>query len=197
VTAERLRWAQLAQELRFAQLPAARRQAESWRTGLTGLTALLSTVLVIKGRDNITGLAAPYPQVVAGVLGLALLALVIATMAALRAASGEPGDECLLTGEDLAAWTQHEVLLVRRTIRHARWLTLTAIALVAAAVGIAWLAPLAKPAGPLISIDVGRTRLCGELTGISNGSAVLRIGNRYRIVPLTSITRMDAPTECQ
>ncbi|WP_075736228.1 hypothetical protein [Streptomyces acidiscabies] len=36
------RWAELARELEFTQLPELRRQAEGWRAGLTGLTALLA-----------------------------------------------------------------------------------------------------------------------------------------------------------
>jgi hypothetical protein len=43
------RWAQKAQELKFTQLDSARRQAEGWRTGLGGLTTLLSAALIIKG----------------------------------------------------------------------------------------------------------------------------------------------------
>ena len=38
----------MAQELRFHQLEAVRKQAETWRTGLTGLTALFGAVFVLK-----------------------------------------------------------------------------------------------------------------------------------------------------
>ena len=47
MSVERLRWAEKAQELRFTQLDMVRRQAESWRTGLTGITALLGAVLIV------------------------------------------------------------------------------------------------------------------------------------------------------
>ncbi|MDX2676127.1 hypothetical protein [Streptomyces soliscabiei] len=47
------RWAQLARELEFHQLPELRRQAEGWRAGLTGLAALVAVLVTLKGRDDL------------------------------------------------------------------------------------------------------------------------------------------------
>ena len=97
-------WAQKAQDLRFHQFESARKQAESWRTGLAGLTALFGTVLAIKGSGDVTSLRTPYPQIVVILLGVAFTVLIIAVLLALQATSGAPGDEILLTGEDLQEW---------------------------------------------------------------------------------------------
>jgi hypothetical protein len=196
MSSDRWRWAQQAQELRFHQLEAARKQAETWRAGLTGLTALFGAVLIVKGRDNLTDLSSPYQQVVVVLLGLALVALVVATLAALRAASGTPGDECLLTGEDLEAWTRHEVVEVQRTVVLARRLTLVGACTLAIAIGLAWLAPVRTAREPLVIVEFGGGRICGDLSGISNGTVVVRVTEQYRIIPLASVTRMDSAKSC-
>ncbi len=112
----------------------ARKQAEGWRTGLGGLTALLSAVLIVKGRDNITTLAPGYRWAVVLLLGLALVMLVTATLLAVRAASGRPGQEILRAGEALREWTRAELRRISRAVRRAAWLATLAIACVAVAI---------------------------------------------------------------
>jgi hypothetical protein len=147
VSSDRWWWAQKAQQLRFSQLDAARRQAEAWRTGLAGITALFGAVLVIKGRSDVAGLASPYPVILVGFYVLTLILLLVATLTAIRAASGTPGDECLLTGEDLELWTVDEVARVQRAIRMAAVLTVIAVCMLAVGAGTAWLAPVKSRRG--------------------------------------------------
>lgn len=139
---DRWRWAQKAHELRFTQLDMARRQAETWRNGLTGVTALLGAALVVRSSRDVVALAVPYRLVVLTLACAALAAMVTATLLAIRAASGVPGDECLLTGEDLERWTQREVIRVQRAIRTAGALSVAGLCALIAATGTIWLAPV-------------------------------------------------------
>ncbi|MGW0058613.1 hypothetical protein ACWDTT_01620 [Streptosporangium sandarakinum] len=198
MSVDRWRWAQRAHRLHFEQLDVARRQAESWRTGLAGLTALLGTVLVVKGRDNVSGLASPYRWAVVLLLGLAFAVLVGATMTALRAAYGVPSDRRLLTGEDLQEWTRQEVARVQAALTRAGRLTVAGVSLVALAVGLSWLSPSASP-NPLISVEAGSTRLCGTLVGTDGGKLVLAIGGsgaRQELIPLKTVTRIKPAKSC-
>jgi hypothetical protein len=196
MSSERWWWANKAQELRFHQLETVRRQAETWRTGLAGLTALVGATLLVKGRDNLVGLSWPYPMLIAIILGLASAALVAATLRALRAASGMPGDECLLTGEDLEAWTSAEVALAQRGIAVARRLTVGGLCALAAAIGLAWFAPAQRQAMSAVMVDTARERICGELVGISDGAVVVHQADQYRFVPLTATTRVTPTSGC-
>jgi hypothetical protein len=196
MSAERLWWAQRAQQLRYTQLDVARRQAETWRTGLTGLTTLLGAVLIVKGRDNTSALSPPYPAIVLALFLIAAAALVTATLSAIRAASGTPGDECLLTGEDLARWSENEVGQVYRFITTARHLTVFGLCTIATAVAVAWSAPATKPDQPTVRVSWGSEQVCGKLLAMTDG--VVRVGHKdgYHIVPLTSTVRVDTVRTC-
>jgi hypothetical protein len=71
VTLDSKRWLVRAQQLKFSQLDVARARADSWRTALATLTTLLTGVLVIKGKDNLSTLTTPYQVLVAIMLGVA------------------------------------------------------------------------------------------------------------------------------
>jgi hypothetical protein len=195
MSAERKRWAMLAQELAFEQLSVVRKQAEGWRTALAGLTALLSTVLIVKGRDSITALATGPRWVAAVLLGLAFALLITATLSSVRAASGTPGTEILLTGEDLRVWTQTEVRHVGRLIRRATLLTVTALTLLAIAVGITWLSPGAATSGTLVEVYGSSGRMCGELIGIADGTLILKTPRLIR-EPLSQVASVNPVAAC-
>jgi hypothetical protein len=196
MSGDRWRWAQKAQEMRFHQLEAARKQAESWRTGLSGLTGLFGAVLIFKGRDNIAGLSTPYKLVAVLLLGTALAALVVATLSALRAASGTPGDQCLLTGEDLHAWTRGEVAAIYQALTRARHLMIGGACAMAAAIGLTWLAPTPPGPNPVVIVDSPGGRLCGDLSHVGDGTVVIRQGSQHRTVPLTPTTRIEPTPRC-
>ncbi len=193
---ERKRWAQRAQELRFEQLTIVRRQAEGWRIGLTGLTALLSAVLLVKGRDTVTGLEDWAKVTVAVLLAAAFAALVAATMLAIRAASGTPGSEILLTGEDLREWTRHEVQAVGRRIRGAAALTVLALAVLVTALGFTWFGPDAKAAKPMVEVVGPAGKLCGELVGSADGELIVK-GREVQRVTLSRVVSVSPVEKCE
>jgi hypothetical protein len=195
VSIETKRWVQLAQELTFQQLTSARKQAEGWRTGLTGLTALLTAVLIIKGRDNVSDLPSTFLWTVVVLLGAALALLVTATLLAVRAASGAPSAAILLTGENLRTWTKSEVQAVGRFIRWAAILTVAAICLLALAVGITWTAPVADPTKPLVEVILPTGSSCGELLSATGGNLLLQNG-KIQLIPLAHVLAMNLVRSC-
>ncbi len=190
-----LRWAEKARGLQFEQLDIARRYAEGWRTGLAGVTALLGAVLVVKGRDTVTGLALPYRIVVLAALATALALLVTATLTAIPAASGVPG-EMLLNGEEVRVWTGQEVRRVGRAVRQARALTVAGVVAVMAGIVISALAPTAAPNRPLATIETPVGRFCGPLAMVDNRT--LRIGSAtdYRLVPVDAPVHITLVERC-
>jgi hypothetical protein len=197
VSSDRWWWAQKAHQLRFTQLDIARRQAEAWRTGLTSITALLGAVLIIKDRTDVADLATPYRPIPVTLFGIALAALVIATLLAIRAASGVPGDECLLTGEDLERWTQDEVHRVQRALRVANVLTVVGACALAGAAGAIWLAPTGTPSLPTVHVQSHQGQYCGQLTLLGDGTIGVSGLTRYYVIPLTSVERIDTVASCK
>ncbi|MFG2091899.1 hypothetical protein [Spirillospora sp. NPDC048824] len=190
------RWTQKAQELKFTQLDSARRQAEGWRTGLGGLTALLSAVLIVKGRDNITNLAPGARWTVVLLLGLALTMLVTATLLAVRAASGRPGQEILRTGEALRAWTRAEIRRISRAIRGATWLATLAVVCVAVAIGTTWLGPPAKLEPALVDVQHQGGRMCGEFTGADSRNLSVKTAGHTDTVLLSTVVSVRPVNKC-
>jgi len=190
---DRLVWARKAYQFKFTQLESARRQAETWRSGLTGVTALLGAVLVVKGRDGLAGLASPYPPAILAVFALALVILVVATFTAVRAASGEPGEELLLNAEELEAWSAAEVRRVHRSIRAARWLTVIGLCAVASGAATAWLAPADTP---LVRVSSPDGDFCGKLLQLGDGIAKVGESASYNVVPLASVVRIQEVSSC-
>ncbi|MEV5572064.1 hypothetical protein AB0L06_18630 [Spirillospora sp. NPDC052269] len=193
---DRYRWDMKAQQLRFGAVETARKQAESWRTGLAGLTSLFGAVLVVKGRDGFAGLATPIRWCVVVLLILALAALVTATLQALSAAHGSPSDEILMTGEDLEDWSDGEVVRIRHAMARALRLTLLAVSMIAVAVVLTWTAPVSRPDGVVLIVDTDNARYCGKDISAADGRMVLRLGDTMRIVPLASIKTMQTVPKC-
>jgi hypothetical protein len=199
VSIDRKRWAQKAQELKFTQLDSARRQAEGWRTGLGGLTTLLSAVLIVKGRDNIAELTPAFRWGVVILLGTTLAMLVGATLLALRAASGRPGQDVLLSGESLRAWTVAEARKISVAIRHAAWLATLAIPCLAIAIGCTWLGPTSRSSAPLVEVHHDGGRACGELTGADRRQLILKVNKAARsvLIPLRTVIDISPVSACK
>jgi len=204
VSIARKRWAQLAQELEFSQLDIARKQADTWRTGLATLTTLLTAILVVKGRDDASTLTTPFQILVGALLAVALLLLLAATMWVTRALAGRAGDEFLLTGETLQRWTADEVRKVSRVLRWVPWMAAASVIAVAAAVGVTWFAPAAAgTSGPLIQVsETGAQTTCGTFIGETQRQLILTVtpadGHTPLItyLPLASVQAITPVTTC-
>ncbi|GAA2299755.1 hypothetical protein GCM10010402_68060 [Actinomadura luteofluorescens] len=192
------RWAMMAQEMQFRQLEGARKQAESWRAGLAALTALVGSVLIVKGRDSFADLAAPYRQLVMLLLGAALVALVTATMLAVRAAAGTPGEEITLSGQGLRDWSIAEVRRIATTVRRATWLTLTGLYMIALAVGLTWVGPIQTVKPMLVRVEHSHGEACGELAGADQGQLILTNSTKKQttIVALATVSKIEKVSRC-
>jgi hypothetical protein len=197
MTLDRKRWAQLASELKFSQLDIARKQAEIWRAGLAALTALLTVVFVLKGRDNVSDLTEPYQATVVGLLGLALALLLVATLWVSRALAGPAGEEILLTGERVEQWTKEEVRRISVALRWAPVSAATGVVAVAVAIGVTWLAPAQDAAAPLVRVTQSTgQQSCGQLIGVSDRQMILRPASGPVGIPLTTVTAITPVTAC-
>ena len=195
------RWDERANELKFHTLDAARKQADSWRTGLASVTTLLGAVLVVKGRDNVTDLAIGYRWAVALLLAAALGLFLVGTLLAVRAGAGSPGRRMLITAETLRRWSREEVERVATALWWARVLAVAGAVSVAIAVGVAWLAPTAEKATPnLLRVQTSSDSGCGEIVSGDNGRVVLRTpgrnGTSYAVFDLAAITGIAPARSC-
>lgn len=188
------RWQQLADDLEFEQLAGARKQAEGWRAGLTGLTALLAAVTIVKGPDSVSALADWARYTVVGLIALAFGLLVAGTLAAVRAAAGNPGAAIYLDGEELQKWTFAEAASVQRDIVRASRRMVIGLVALGLALGLTWLAP-AKEAKPgLVTVERDGLRACGPLVAIDGRTIVL--GNPTRAIALDLTTRVSPVAKC-
>ena len=197
MTLDNKRWAQLASELKFTQLDTAHKQAEVWRAWPAALTALLTAIFVLKARDNVSDLAEPYQGIVVGLLGLALVLLLAATMWISRALAGPPGEEILLTGEEVEKWTKGEVRKVSTALRRAPIMAAAGVLAVAAAIALTWLAPARDPAKPLVQVtDSAGRQPCGELIGVSDRQLIVQPTAGPVLDPLSAVTAITPVTTC-
>ncbi|MFG3256507.1 hypothetical protein [Streptomyces sp. NPDC048172] len=179
------RWAEMARELEFQQLPELRRQAEGWRTALTGLTALVAVLAVLKGRDSLAELPGWARALAMGLLLGAFVLLVIGALVAVRASHGLPGEEIYYEGQALRRWTERECVRVGRAVRAAAVLCLSGLLLVTAAVAVSWAATPEKKSGKrgvLVQVTPEGTgkALCGRLVSVTPKRAVVRTDDGTR-----------------
>jgi hypothetical protein len=194
------RWAKLAEDTEFDQLAGARKQAEGWRTGLTGLTALLAAVTIIKGPQSLSELDTWARWVVVGLLLAAFVLLVIGSLVATRAASGDPGDEIFLDGDALRDWMYREAKSVGGDIRLARAAMVVGLSALALATGLTWMGPRATPARTLVTVEVNGVRACGTLIRMDDRTLYLgdvqKPDTAPKVVTLTSGIRITPAGSC-
>ncbi|MEU6059561.1 hypothetical protein [Streptomyces sp. NPDC047097] len=192
------RWAALARELEFSQLPELRRQAEGWRTGLTGLSALLAVLTVVKGQEQLSGLPEAAGRWAMGLAGGAFVVLVVGALLAVRAAHGRPGQDILLGGQALKEWTGEEIKRVRRALRWAAGCCLLGLVLAVSATGVVWTA--VEPARHLVRVSTPSAEVCGELVTADGKGVVVRAGEgaerRLRTVPQGQLVSLAPVTAC-
>jgi hypothetical protein len=197
VTLDSKRWLVRAQQLKFSQLDVARARADTWRTGLATFTTLLTGVLVVKGKDDVSTLTTPYQVLVTALLGVAFVLLLWATLWVSRALAGPPGEEFLLTGEQLEAWTQGEVRKIERALSWAPGMAAASVLTVAAATAVTWLAP-AQPETQAELVRVTEStgeQHCGQLAGTARHDLILTAP--AAMVPLSAVTAMTPVTTCR
>ncbi|MET8978471.1 hypothetical protein ABZX85_22925 [Streptomyces sp. NPDC004539] len=192
------RWAELARELEFTQLPELRRQAEGWRSGLTGLTALLAILVTLKGGDDLSKVPT-WSRYTAGTLVVTAFALLLTgSILAVRAAHGTPDSRMLLAGQALRTWTRSEITRATRYIRYATFCCLAGITLAAAAVTVVW-ATTEGEAAPSHLVRVGTTvgDRCGELLGAGRDGVRIKVkGAGETLLPAAQVLSVTPVAAC-
>lgn len=159
------RWAQRADQLPFTQLADIRATAQNWRTGLAGLTSLLSVTSIVVAPNLADKLDVAW-RIAAGVLVLAgLLALLYGTWQAMVAAFGVPGDARIVSGPTLWAWETQQAISGALALRRARRATLLGLALVIATTAAVLIGAMTTRApAPLVRVDTSHGSFCGHLS---------------------------------
>ncbi|MBO1416704.1 hypothetical protein [Streptomyces sp. FH025] len=192
------RWAELARELEFTRLSELRRQAEGWRTGLTGLTALLTVLALLKGRDNLADLPEWARFVATGLLVGAFALLVIGSLLAMRSAHGAPEPEILLGGQALRRWTEREAARVTKALARASACCVLGLILIVGAVAVTWTTTQTKNAN-LVRVTTPLGETCGELASADQHQILIRQatpGNAMASVPTGTMLSMRPVTSC-
>ncbi|MFF9522401.1 hypothetical protein ACF1DV_10565 [Streptomyces achromogenes] len=190
------RWAQLARELEFSQLTELRRQAEGWRNGLAGLTALLAVLVTLKGRDDLSRLPSAARHTATALLGGAFVLLVVGSVRAVRAAHGRPGGRVLLAGQALRRWTETETIRVTGALRQASVCCVAGILLACAAVTVAWVTT-GSPPDHLVRVVTTSGEQCGEFLGSGPDGVVLHSeGGRRVSLPARTVASVSPVASC-
>jgi hypothetical protein len=202
------RWAQEAVELPFTQLTTIRTVAGNWRTGLIALTALLTTVTIIKGPDTAGDLSFWGRVVVAIFLGSGLVLLLAGSAIAMLAAYGIPTELQSASGELLRAWTKEETQKAKDYLRVAAECFFFAIALIAVAIAFTWfdsdIFPPEPPAQLVVDLKPVNSQpvpaVCGELKSGDGSKLVLKVktatGTREQTIQADQIKGMAIKAEC-
>ncbi|MGW1713900.1 hypothetical protein [Streptomyces sp. NPDC002156] len=193
------RWTELGRELEFSQLDVLRKQAEGWRNGLIGLTALITILAVLKGRDDLSKLPSPWQTVAFSLLGTAFLLLVVGSLLAVRASFGKPGEQTFLYGRSLRAWTMKEIGRARRAIYLSAAAFTLGMALVAAALGVSW-THTEDPAADLVKVTTATGDFCGQLVSYTPKNVTLLPTTGNTTKPLTlrtpDVRKITPATAC-
>ncbi len=193
-----LRWEKKAEELEFEALATVRGAAEKWSATLTAILGLVSTVLVVKGAEDVTKLSSESKIIIGGFLAVALVAAFYAAFQAAKAAQGTPANLAWPSGAGLRAWEREQAKDAKRKLLESRGATGVAVFLMAAAIALAWFGNQPQGSGStvLMTQDAG-TPLCGSLNNGANGLE-LKMGSKEITLPkgpYDTVTEVEACPE--
>jgi hypothetical protein len=201
--------ADLEERDRYAKLAAGsadtvRASAQAWRTGLTAFITLVTTGVVIKGRDSTAGLPANWRILVIVLVGGGLLLTVLGLWQALAAEAGtRPQKHTLQDIRDAyGTLTTYQVHLADTAAGQLRWgirAAAAAITLLIAGIAATWVAPgpASSPADYLTAV-YGNSVTCGTLQSAAGGQLRLTAADSTAtvVIPFAQITSLALTTTC-
>jgi hypothetical protein len=201
--------AQLAERDRFAQLTATslesvRVTAQTWRNGLAGFITLVTTGVIIKGRDTTSNLTTGGRVTVTVLVGAGLALAVAGLWLALTAEAGLDTRTRDLHGirQEHLTLRNYEVAVAERRARMlgiGRWVVAGALACLLGGVAAAWWAPAEATSPPAyVRVSVGSTVSCGELTSADGGNLVIKVAGRREpaVIPVGQVTNLTVTASC-
>jgi hypothetical protein len=194
---------------RFARLTAGslatvRASAQTWRNGLAAFITLVTTGIVIKGRDTTTDLPTGWRVLITVLIGGGLALAVIGLWQALAAEAGT--DPKTQTLEDIRAThgslDAYQVTLAANAAHRLQWgrrAVAAALIFFLAGIAVTWWAPSAVPSPPAyITVTYGHAVTCGTpVTGSRGQLRVIPYGSRRPItVSFSQITSLTDTASC-
>jgi len=178
------------------------------RPGATGLSAFLTLVttgVIIKGRDTTAGLSTSWRVLVTVLIGGGLALAVAGLWRVLAAQAGTRYR--LSTRRDISRTygtvEAYQIAVADRAIDDldvGRRLVIAALALLLIGVGVTWWAPLAPIDPPAyLKVTYHNTSACGVLRSADNGQIRLAVTGNHDaiIIPLTQIINLTVVATCE
>jgi hypothetical protein len=154
-----------------ARLDIVRARSEKWLGGLTALTGLLGTVVILSGPEKASDVPMAGRIVVACLVASAFGALAFATYRAYQSAYGDPGDLTTIDRSPvnglalrLSKARQADADQTQEYLRHAVVATFVGVTLIAVASGITWFTPTAVDESSSICLFFDQKRVA-EISG--------------------------------
>jgi hypothetical protein len=203
------RMSDLAERDRYAKQSAAclddaRASAQTWRTGLTAFITLVTTGVIIKGRDTTADLTSGWKVLVTVLIGGGLLLAVIGLWQALAAEAGT--DPKTQTLEDiraahgtLDAYNVHLADKASRGLRWGRRAVACAVGLLLAGIAATWWAPTAAPSPPAhVTVTHQGAVTCGTLQSADGGRLRLTVAGTHEpaVIPLSQVSNLAVTKTC-
>jgi hypothetical protein len=186
-------------------LPEVRASAEAWRNGLTAFLTLVTTGVIIKGRDTTAGLPTWWAAMITVFIGGGLACAVAGLWRVLAAQAGTRYR--LSTRQDIrrsyGTVEAYQVAIADRAtddLDTGRRLVVTALALLLFGVGLSWWAPAAATdSSAYVRVTYHVTSACGALRSADDGQIRLIVtGNHDPItIPLSQITNLTVVSSCK
>jgi hypothetical protein len=181
-----------------------RASARTWRTGLTAFITLVTTGVVIKGRDTTAGLAGAWRAPVTILVGGGLLLAVIGLWHVLAAEAGtDPRKQTLQTIRKgygtLDAYQVHLADLAASRLKTGRRAVAAAVVFLLAGIAVTWWAPIAgAPSPAYVRVTHGQTVTCGTLQPSGAGQLRLSVPGSHMplVIPFSGITAFSATPAC-
>jgi hypothetical protein len=181
------------------QLADVRKAAENWRNGLVALIGLVATFSVIKGANDLSGLARWAGYSVGILLSLALVCAIFGAWKSLAAAYGTPSVISLEQFRAVGGADGFRLDLGTKTVSNLLWArraTIATVILVALAVGLTWYGP--RPAFVILNVErKSLPNVCGKLVSSQNGEMEIKPSDTKAVrIRMVDTTAMHAVDEC-
>ena len=178
-------WERRAQKLAGERLTALRGQGEKWAASVGALTGILGIVTLAKGPDDVSKLPSPWQGWAIALIGLAVLAGVVALLAASFAAQGWPRDS-RFTGEEIRRLETSDARTARDLIGWSRIATVLAVAALIGSVGVTWWKTPADTtaSGRVLVVRSSGPAVCGELQPTAATESGVRLLEDSTVTPV-------------
>jgi hypothetical protein len=176
-----------------SELERVRASAGTWRSGLAGLLAALAGFSLIKGRADFTVIVRPWPIVVGVLLASAMVVGGLSAYCLLRAEGGEPSITASRLLEPQEVSDHIEAIRAARALRWGIRGTFLCALLLISTLAVSWYAP-SKSNYLQVRTELGV--ICGTVSFVGNGVAVLNTAGGQRLQNLTEARSLQIVNSC-